>query len=94
MNTLTKQQRHALELLVVAPALMNKQGAPLGISKHHDGSTLNGNLRTSLFKLGFIACTNTGEERMSLDRQSGSRFVCKVHQYTITDAGRAALEAA
>lgn len=84
---LNTKQIEALKKLMVSPA----KNTNAGVAKHHDGTTLNGNIIRSLYTLGFVANRATGETRQAT--YSGIKHTVNVSVWEITEAGKAAINA-
>lgn len=88
---LNAKQIEALKKLAVAPALQNEMGAAAGITKFSDGTTFNGNLQNKLHSMGLVSVQATG--RVNMRKVYGVLMPCKVCEWTITEAGKVAINA-
>lgn len=85
---LNSKQIEALKKLMTAPALQNAKGQPLGVAKHHDGTTFNGNLANHLKEVGLVEFIRTDDDG-STNRTTGVTY--KVSEWRITESGKKAL---
>lgn len=92
MVMLNVKQIEALKKLAAASAIQNAPGAALGVAKHGDGTTLNGNMIRSLEGLGLIESVETGETRNWRNRDTGRDHAIKVVRFQLTAAGLAAVK--
>lgn len=95
MTTYTKlnpAQLLALSKMAQGPAYVDRIGYPEGVTKHHDGTTFNGNLRYTLFKRGLIESAPTGEVTNHISRTTKSTYKLVAYKFTITPLGLATLE--
>ena len=87
---LNVKQIEALKKLAAAPAVQNAAGQPIGVAKHGDGSTLNGNMINNLKAQGLIEKKTIGSREIWV-RDIQQHRPLGIVEYSITEKGKAAI---
>lgn len=91
MVMLNAKQIESLNKLAVGPAVQNAYGKPIGVAKHTDGSTLNGNMLNKLMEKGLVERVVIGQREIWV-RDIQQHRPLGIVEYRITATGLAAIQ--
>lgn len=82
-------QKTAMTKLLDGPAVQNALGAPVGVAKLPDGTTLNGNMINALQDKGWLETKQTDASRPTT--YQGTKTSVKIVEHHLTEKGKKAL---